>query len=370
MPNLNNNNYTNDFGGTSSAAPLASGIVAFMLQANPELGWRDVQHILVNSASKVDRNSTGWFTNAAGKEFNHDYGFGRIDADAAVTLAKEWTNVSTERTFANSESPRAPIPDAGNGKLIRSITIDQDIQIESIEIPLITGHSRANTLQIKLTSPGGTTVTLAESRTKFWHSMSGINFTFSAKAFWGESSKGNWTLVVTDEAEGYTGTLESWGINVYGTSGADYNDQLGRGSSIQYDAITGQASNIYATAEALASVPSLASHLHYLETISKNVDIHESPKMIVATTGKGLRKVSQFDRIDFNRKGKIQTDEKNSYKIFEIGADQFDNTKKTKGLSPVIESLGEELAFAYPDYVLPRTSRSSIQDSSEQFPIC
>jgi subtilisin-like proprotein convertase family protein len=338
-----------------------------MLEANPELGWRDVQHILVDSASKVDINSTGWFTNAAGKEFNNDYGFGRINADAAVTLAKGWTNVSSERTFANSESPGVQIPDSGNGVLKRTISIDQDIQIESIEIPFISNHTYIGDLGITLTSPGGTIATLAESRDD---GTSGINFTFSAKAFWGESSKGNWTLTITDEVEDDTGILESWGINVYGTPGVNYDDQLGRGSSIQYDEVTGQASSTYATAEALASVPSLASHLHYLETISKNVDIHESPKMIVATTGKKLRGFSQFECIEVNRKGKVQANEKKSYKIFEIDADQFDNTKKSQGLAPIIESLGEDLAFAYPDYVLPRTSRSSIQDSSDQFPIC
>ena len=45
---------TNDnFSGTSAAAPQVSGVVALMLEANPNLGWRDVQTILANSARHV-----------------------------------------------------------------------------------------------------------------------------------------------------------------------------------------------------------------------------------------------------------------------------------------------------------------------------
>ena len=43
------NIYINRFGkpGTSAAAPLAAGIVALMLEAAPQLTWRDVQHVVV-----------------------------------------------------------------------------------------------------------------------------------------------------------------------------------------------------------------------------------------------------------------------------------------------------------------------------------
>ena len=43
-----NCDYTNTFTGTSAAAPMVSGVVALMLEANPNLSWRDVRHILVH----------------------------------------------------------------------------------------------------------------------------------------------------------------------------------------------------------------------------------------------------------------------------------------------------------------------------------
>ncbi|MEX2167993.1 MAG: S8 family serine peptidase [Pirellulales bacterium] len=42
--------YTSRFNGTSAAAPIVSGVIALMLEANPELTYRDVQEILVRSA--------------------------------------------------------------------------------------------------------------------------------------------------------------------------------------------------------------------------------------------------------------------------------------------------------------------------------
>jgi subtilisin family serine protease len=44
--------YANDFGGTSSATPSATGVVAVMLEKNPNLGWRDVQEIVIRTAAR------------------------------------------------------------------------------------------------------------------------------------------------------------------------------------------------------------------------------------------------------------------------------------------------------------------------------
>ena len=43
-------NYTSRFNGTSASAPMVSGVIALMLEANPNLTYRDVQEILVRSA--------------------------------------------------------------------------------------------------------------------------------------------------------------------------------------------------------------------------------------------------------------------------------------------------------------------------------
>src|SRR5262249_25169155 len=65
--------YDGTMDGTSAASPEVAGVVALMLQANPLLGWRDVQEILALSArhtgSDIGSAPTGWELYSQG--FNH-----------------------------------------------------------------------------------------------------------------------------------------------------------------------------------------------------------------------------------------------------------------------------------------------------------
>ena len=79
-PGYTNGDTTNNFGGTSSATPLVSGVISLILEANPNLTWRDVQEILVQSSRKNDFNDPSWIVNQGGHWFSHKYGFGVIDA--------------------------------------------------------------------------------------------------------------------------------------------------------------------------------------------------------------------------------------------------------------------------------------------------
>ncbi|NJO55091.1 MAG: cadherin-like domain-containing protein, partial [Rhodospirillales bacterium] len=91
--------------GTSFAAPIVTGIVALMLEANPNLGYRDVQQILAYSAHKVNDATTSWQSNSAinwngqGLHYSHDYGYGEVDARAAVRLAETWQKLQTHENL-------------------------------------------------------------------------------------------------------------------------------------------------------------------------------------------------------------------------------------------------------------------------------
>lgn len=81
--NGSNNGYTNNFGGTSSACPLAAGVGALVLSANPNLTWRQVKSVLEQSADKIDPGFGAY--DAQGKSIY--YGYGRVNAFRAVQLA-------------------------------------------------------------------------------------------------------------------------------------------------------------------------------------------------------------------------------------------------------------------------------------------
>lgn len=212
--------YTKCFNGTSSATPLAAGIIALILDANPNLTWRDVRLILAETARKNDSSDTGWTVNGAGYNINHKYGFGVIDAEAAVNTASSWTDVGAEATYTTAiSSPNLSIPDNNTTGVSSTITVSGSgvSKIEYVEIYFSAlNHPYAGDLEIILTGPGGTTSTLAET-----HACSSIcgyynNWRFGSVRHLGEAADGNWTLTVRDKADIDTGTFQSWSLTFYG----------------------------------------------------------------------------------------------------------------------------------------------------------
>jgi subtilisin-like proprotein convertase family protein len=228
--------YTNNFGGTSSATPLVSGVIALMLGANPSLTWRDVQHILVRTSRDLDLTNGQWTINAAGFRFSPLYGHGTVDAAAAVTLSKTWNNVSSEISLSSGPvAAGAAIPDNNTTGVSRTTTLVGNLQIETVEVTVNVAHTNRGQLRYILRSPAGTETILAQNRTN--DTGSGLNnWTFTSKAFWGEAAAGTWTLRVVDTATGVTGTLTNFTVSAYGTSPTNRGRFAGVASGYQSNA--------------------------------------------------------------------------------------------------------------------------------------
>lgn len=217
-------NYTDNFGGTSSACPLGAGVVALMLEANPGLSWRDVQHILIRTARRCDPSDAQWTQNAAGRWVNDNYGFGAIDASAAVAMAGAWTGVAPEvGATSGVQIVGASIPDNNATGVTRSVAINDRLVIETVEVVLNVTHPFVGDLQITLTSPSGTTSVLATKRSDPTDNYD--EFIFTTRRHYGEGSRGTWTLKIADRAALDTGTWLDWKLNVFGTPAcpADFN---------------------------------------------------------------------------------------------------------------------------------------------------
>lgn len=209
--------YTGSFGGTSSASPLVAGIVALMLEANPNLGWRDVQNILINTAVRNVPEDAGWKMNGGGRYFHHSYGYGRVNARAATTQALFWQNLPPlETPLQGASTPNLPIPDNSTIGTSDTITLQAppDFVVEHVEATVTIAHPSRGDLRIRLVSPHGMTSILATPRNDT--SANYLSWMFTSAACWGEDPAGQWLLQVSDERNLNTGTLQIWDLRVHG----------------------------------------------------------------------------------------------------------------------------------------------------------
>lgn len=240
---LNSNcNYTSTMNGTSSAAPVTSGVIALMLEANPALTWREVKHILATTATVINSSAgstkhpfnrdltghtyqQGWVKNAAGIKFHNWYGFGRINAGAAVKAAadfavplptlKETENPEGVWDYTSTNTVPLAIPDGSASGVTNTIVSVHNYIIEGVKVKVNVTHDFPTDLGIELTSPMGTKSILKNINDGIVD-QNLVNAIFLTNAFYGESSSGNWKLKVIDGLAQEVGTLDNWSLEIIG----------------------------------------------------------------------------------------------------------------------------------------------------------
>jgi len=215
--------------GTSAATPLAAGMVALMLQVRPCLTWRDVQHIIVYTARHTKgthkpKNVRSWFTNAAGLQHSAQYGFGLLDAWRLVNAAKVWRTTPMLTSF----SP----PTIGYNEKIRTndflrlhaavserdAALHRVITLEHVQVTLTIEHRKRGDIEVSIVCPSGTESLVGPNRAKDTSSLGFKDWTFSTVRCWGESSIGNFYLIVRDRGVIDHGILRYWKLTLYGSS--------------------------------------------------------------------------------------------------------------------------------------------------------
>lgn len=213
--------YATGYQGTSFAAPAVSGAVALMLQANPDLSWREVKHILAKTAQQVVSNDAGWVTNKADFHFNNHFGFGKIQAHEAVQLAKTFSPGSLGHFEVFDSVVQGPSQPQAFGQTFElEMNVAREIFIEAVSLELDITHSSPHQLSLELTSPNsggtpGTKSVLLGAAPKPYSNPNIPGIAFLSNAFYGESSSGNWKFSIANTS-GSTGTLNKFKLHFYG----------------------------------------------------------------------------------------------------------------------------------------------------------
>uniref|UniRef100_A0A8C5I1I3 Neuroendocrine convertase 1 n=1 Tax=Gouania willdenowi TaxID=441366 RepID=A0A8C5I1I3_GOUWI len=224
------NECTQTHTGTSASAPLAAGIFALALEQNPDLTWRDLQHIVVWT-SEFDplANNPGWKRNGAGLMVNSRFGFGLLNAKALVDLAdpSTWKHVPEKKQCIVRDDSFQPRELKAAGEITIEIPtkacVGQEnavLSLEHVQVEASIEYTRRGDLHITLTSPAGTSTVLLAERERDTSSNGFRNWDFMSVHTWGEDPAGTWTLKITDTSGHMEneGRILNWKLILHGTS--------------------------------------------------------------------------------------------------------------------------------------------------------
>ena len=210
-------------------------MIALGLEANPDLTWRDVQHILVRTSNYKHLKSNDWVQNGAGFKFSHAFGFGLIDALGVVKVAEVWKGSGEQKVYQSAPDMHHYATKMQTNFVIKRFTIsenDTDVRyIEHVVLSCTMIAHRRGDVNLFLVSPSGTTTEILPPRASDRSVKGFSDWNFMTVHFWGEESYGTWKIEIYDRSDQnmYTDRkqrnlknasiiLSQWHIEVFGTS--------------------------------------------------------------------------------------------------------------------------------------------------------
>ena len=218
--------------GTSYSAPTVAAIATMMLSVNPRLGWRDVQEILADASYVPAPSAAGFSTNGAtdwnggGMHFSNDLGFGVVDANVAVNLARAWTEQSTSANLDVVTVTHGGAVTVGKNATVGSTVADTEaMRIQHVQVTINDSYLPAAWSRIVLISPDGTQSVLVNQiglsgGADLTGGLDVSGSVITSNAFWGEQAAGNWTLQVQDIGGKSVGTISNWSLTFVGDNAA------------------------------------------------------------------------------------------------------------------------------------------------------
>lgn len=217
-PGYDKSDFTNDFGGTSSATPVVAGVAALILSANPDLTGQQVKSILQETADKVvDPDSD---PQLGYKEGTYDanghsvwFGYGKVNAFRAVQAAvmQRATAQSPARELVGRNNGKFAIPDNDKQGVRSAIAIADSSLVQGIEVTINITHDFLGDLEIYLIAPNNQKA-LLQGRTLGRRTE--LEATYTVPTLLKVPARGRWNLWVIDYASLDTGTLNNWELKL------------------------------------------------------------------------------------------------------------------------------------------------------------
>jgi subtilisin family serine protease len=217
-------NFTNTFGGTSSATPVVAGVVGLILSVNPDLTARQVNNILEETADKIiDSEADLQLGRREGtydeKGHSQWFGYGKVNAFRAVEAAKKLRatpNRGNQQISAKNINKIA-IPDNNRQGIKSAIAFSDPSLVQDIQITVNINHDFLGDLEIYLIAPNKQQV-LLQSRTLGRRNQLQGNFSTathpSLMQLLNQPAAGRWYLWIIDYVPEDIGTLNSWELTL------------------------------------------------------------------------------------------------------------------------------------------------------------
>ncbi|KAH8166212.1 hypothetical protein CIB48_g2033 [Xylaria polymorpha] len=210
-------------GGTSAAAPLAAGIFALALEVRPDLSWRDMQYIALESAVPVDLETEEWQPTTMGKKYSHTFGYGKIDSYALVETAKTWKGVKPQAWFyspwlhVKKEIPQGDQGLSVNFEVTKKMLQDANLErLEHVTVTMNVQHTQRGDLSVDLISPDNVISHISATRRLDQSDQVALAKLMIRR---GESGVGKWTIVIRDtQVNDHKGTFVDWHLKLWGES--------------------------------------------------------------------------------------------------------------------------------------------------------
>lgn len=216
--------FTNNFGGTSSATPIVAGVAALVLSANPDLTGQQVKFILQETADKiVDSDPDPQFGMRRGTYDTNGhsqwFGYGKINAARAVQAAQKLrSSLSLASQHIKAEnSGKLKIPDYDQQGIKSAIAVGQSKIVKDIQITVNITHDFLGDLEIYLIPPNHQPL-LLQNRTLGRRTNLQTTYTMRShpalKQLLSLATQGTWQLWLIDYAPQDVGELHSWSLMI------------------------------------------------------------------------------------------------------------------------------------------------------------